>query len=255
MECKGDSVTKRGVGFSTSKVLWPLLSPSLPSLSFPTSHWPPTGSPRRRGAWQSSGWKKMQESLMRSGMATTSRNGPCSLLDRKTMMDLFGGDSGWHLETGKCGGCVSRRSLMWGSILILFSCHSNQLWHWIEFQCIFPNPDGYDGVLSHYHLTSLCSSMGLCDHHRFRRGETLRQNRRACFPYYNPFHDWYRGVCYFPQCDEHRRSLCRLVSDPFFRRFSPDIRLDSWQHSHFPASLCSTHGSRRRYRDHLQSER
>ena len=61
----------------------------------------PTGSPRRRGARQSSGWKRIQESLMRSGMATTSRNGPCSLFDdRKTMMDLFGGvpDGTYRLE-------------------------------------------------------------------------------------------------------------------------------------------------------------
>jgi len=32
--------------------------------------------------------------------------------DRKTMMDLFGGDSGWHLGTGKRGGCVSHKSLV-----------------------------------------------------------------------------------------------------------------------------------------------
>jgi len=98
--------------------------------------------------------------------------------------------------------------------------------------------------------------MGFRDYHRFRRSEkVLRQNRGACFPYYDTFHDWYRGVYYFRQCDEHCRLLCRFVSDPFFRRFSPDIPLDSWQHSHFPASLYSTHGSRRRYRDHVHSER
>ena len=29
--------------------------------------------------------------------------------------------------------------------------------------------------------------MGFRDHHRFRRSGALRQNWRACFPYYDPF--------------------------------------------------------------------
>ena len=107
--------------------------------------------------------------------------------------------------------------------LILFSSHFDQLCHWAEFQRVLPDPDGYDGVLHYYHITSLCTPMGFRNDHRLPCSEAFRQDRRACVPYHDSLCDWDRGLYYFPQHDEHCRTLRRLVSMLLFHKFSSDI--------------------------------
>lgn len=139
-------------------------------------------------------------------------------------------------------------------MLKLCSCEFGQLQHWAEFQRILPNPNSCYGVLSDYRITSLCTSMGFRNDHRFHCSETFRQNGRACVPYHGPFHDWNCEFYYFPQHDKHRQSLCRFVRIPLFHKILSKFPSDSWLHNHLPASLYSTHGSQHRYRGHPQSE-
>ena len=110
--------------------------------------------------------------------------------------------------------------------MILCSCEFDHLQHWAEFQRILPNPNSYYGVLSDYLITSLCTSMGFRNDHRFHCSETFRQNRRACVSYRDPFHGWDCEFHYFPQHDEHCQSLCSLVRISYF---FVNIRLKSRQ--------------------------
>lgn len=65
--------------------------------------------------------------------------------------------------------------------------------------------------------------MGFRDSDRFHCGKAFRQSWRACFPYRGSIRDWNYRVYYFPEHNEHCRSLCGPVSMPHSHRVSSDM--------------------------------
>jgi hypothetical protein len=65
--------------------------------------------------------------------------------------------------------------------------------------------------------------MGFRNDHRFYCSEAFRQDRRACFPYHDSVRDRDHRIYYFPEDDEHRRSLRRPVSMLLFHKASSNL--------------------------------
>jgi len=65
--------------------------------------------------------------------------------------------------------------------------------------------------------------MGFRNDNSFHCSEAFRQNWRACISYRDTVRGWDPGLYYFPEHDEHCRSLRRSVSIPPFHKFSSNM--------------------------------
>jgi hypothetical protein len=126
----------------------------------------------------------MQAPLTRLVTTTIPQNEPCFFFDdRETMMNPFGGDSGWQSVTGKHGGSREIPYLC-PSALALTSYTMG-----LSFNTYFPTLTATMGYSPTITLLLCAPPLAFATIVAFIVA-SHSTNGRAYLPYHNPFHNW-----------------------------------------------------------------